>query len=117
MIKIIVDKPASGGDKGHLCKTCKLSTTASGPGWEIYNCASFGKIQRQVTDCSRYVAIDGGASKYDAPAKIVNLALTMITYEDAVAWLTKERLDVWEDTYDDEKRIKLLERWGFLKNE
>lgn len=117
MLKIVVNKPSAGGERGHLCATCKYSDRVSGPGWERNRCTSFGEITRQVTDCSCYKAQDECRTVQDAPNAILNAAKYFVEYNGEFFCLSYSQFDAFDGTYDDEKREKMMRKWGFLRDE
>lgn len=118
MLKIIVDKPSAGGDRGHLCESCKSGYYTAGNGWESYRCAAFDKsIDRIVTTCSEYNSKKAGGNAYDAPIKLLNLAWSRVVYDGHSFFLDRDRFEVWQNVYDHDKRLSLIEKWGFARND
>lgn len=117
MIKILVDKPSAGSDRGHICTNCIASVRRSGPGWEEYRCSRFQTIDRQVTDCSYYKSRETSLSYSDAPGAMLNTSMYFMEYDGRFFFLRKSQFDVFRDVYSDSDKCELLKKWGIFKDE
>ena len=108
-LRIIIDKPSGGGDKGHLCIRCKHSDHITGPGgFEKYTCGAGHKVIQEITQCTNYLDKE---VHYQAPKDILNLALFAVKYMNGYVWLTSDQ----EEDYnyaDHEDREDMLRKWG-----
>lgn len=112
-LRIIIDKPADGGVKGHLCERCANSRHRTGSFKELWECGRFkSPVTGEVNSCSEFHSKD---LKYEAPTNILRQAFIMITFYSKNYFLDKNQMDSWEDIYDDAKREAALVKWGLLK--